>query len=404
MMKQITKSLAIVLGGIVATSTVFSANTLADDADMKFAGFASFVYGKTISEPKEGDYSDDITAEGSERAMNKLGLRMDADLKDNLSFTTQLVAKGSNDYDPEVDWMFAKLDLRPDLSLSIGKMRLPLFYYSDYLDVSYAYQWITPPDSVYSGGFDSLDGLKLRYVTDIGGWNSDVQLWIGDTDEDTLLIDDSQGIAWAMEYDWLTLRAVWGKGFALSEDGNDGVDQLMGYLIANAPANVTVPVLYDKLYLDNDKGVFAGISVFMDFGQYFLAAEATKVKIDESIVGGENIQKYAMVGVRLPQQWTLSLTYDVMDAQLKEESYEAYLAAYDAANSSSPSPASVAYYRDVMIDQFKSISEEDWSTVTLTARWDFHPAASLKMELMQKDDNMNDLQPKAFRVGVDLVF
>ncbi|NRB42266.1 MAG: hypothetical protein HRU20_27990, partial [Pseudomonadales bacterium] len=145
----------------------------AAETDINFSGFASFVSAKAISDESEGALHG-IDRDIEYRDFNKLGLRMDADLRDNLTFTAQFKVHGANDYQPEVDWLFATYSFLPNLSLSVGKVRVPLYMYSDYLDVGYAYQWISPPYSVYGlPSFTSMEGAKLSWTADLGGdWSS----------------------------------------------------------------------------------------------------------------------------------------------------------------------------------------------------------------------------------------
>lgn len=415
---------AAMLAALASTPAVYA------DDDVQFAGFASFVYAKTISDREEGDL-DSISAEGSERDFNKFGLRMDKDLQDGLSFTSQLIAKGSDDYDPEIDWMFATIELNPSLSLGIGKMRLPLFQYSDFLDVGYAYQWIEPPAAVYSGGFDALDGMKLSYLSDLGDWSSEVQVWLGNIEEDVLQIDDSYGVAWQVDGEWISLRAVYGFGRVTSASGNTdvgltGIEEGIASLetaVNTAPPNglggsLDLSGVMDDLKLEGDDGTFIGIAAFMDFDGYFMGIEATQTTVDDTVVFGDTKSYYIMAGMRLPQSWTLTFTYSKDDDEYKQESIDdaaAALAAYNAATT--PYVGAVASIDSAITalqtglatvgGAVKAIQQGEAETYTLGARWDFHSNASFKIEYLTKDSDTvreGKREPQALRLGLDLVF
>ena len=151
--------------------------------NVNFAGFASFGYAKAIDEDtktnpytgQEASGLDGITEEGEYRDYNKFGFRLDADLGDKLSFATQMFVDGTTDYDPSFDWIYINYAITPSVNVSVGRMILPLYMYSDYFDVGYAYQWIRPPDAVYGGGNNvkTGDGLRLTWRSDMGSsWSS----------------------------------------------------------------------------------------------------------------------------------------------------------------------------------------------------------------------------------------
>ena len=200
--------------GTLLSALPFSQLATAAEADVSFSGFASFYYGKALSDADEGGTTEGLGQEGEYRDFNKLGLRMDVDLEEKLSFTAQAIAKGKNDYDLEFDWINATFAITPDLTVSVGRMRLPIFMYSDYIDVGYAYQWVAPPHSVYGvPSFTAYEGANIRWVADMGGdWTSDLVVYAGNIEEEeenvgtTLTFEDGAGFTWSVDREWLTLR------------------------------------------------------------------------------------------------------------------------------------------------------------------------------------------------------
>ncbi|NRB41110.1 MAG: hypothetical protein HRU20_22000 [Pseudomonadales bacterium] len=117
------------LAGLISSAFI-PLTAYAAETDVNFSGFATVAYGKTVSDYEEGNFRD----------FNKFGLRLDADLQDDLTLTAQMTANGDDDYELDIDWLFATYYFTPSLALSVGKVRAPLFMYSDFLDVGYAYQ------------------------------------------------------------------------------------------------------------------------------------------------------------------------------------------------------------------------------------------------------------------------
>lgn len=415
-----------VLYGTILSGLTLSQTAYATDDTVDFAGFASFAYSKVISGDKDGNHYNGTTSDGSERDFNTFGLRMNADLKENLTFTSQVIAKGEDDYEPEVDWMFVTLQLRPDLSISLGKTRLPLFMYSDYLDVGYAYQWVHAPYSVYGiPSFSNIDGIQLNYNFYLGDdWSSDLTIWSGTVDDplpelggNNLLLDDAIGAAWSIERDWLTLRAVYFEGDAtaditgsLSPETRPIFNAVYNGVEALQTAGVIDHRVIDAIDVKRDPSQYLGLGVFMDFETVFVSAEATQILVDHTIAIGELNSAYVMAGVRLPDDWTLSLTFS-RDVDLERDKAVREFNKQTATIQQTPAhPA----FTDVMTVKAglegisKGAQTFDRKAWALTARWDFSNSAAFKTEYSYARREVGGSQeleePHALSIGLDLVF
>lgn len=400
---------------LTASGISLSSNALSQGNDSKYnlAGFASFVYAKAIDDDDaNGLNNETITEEGEYRDFNKLGLRLDVDLDNNLSFATQAVMRGENDYDPDFDWIYLSYNINPNLKLSVGKTTIPLYMYSDYLDTSYAYQWIEPPHSVYGAGtVKSTEGLRLSWRASMGGlWSSYLTIWGGDTDEALpevngarLSVENGYGAAWEVEREWLTLRAVYFGGTTSLDDPTNqflvaGVDETLNP--DGNPINLTLITtntrLYKDLAWDNEKSQFLGFGIGMDFEHVFFNSEVTQITIDGNNIAADEVNSwYAMIGTRLPAGWSISLTYagdkDKVNKQIGQ----------NAASEFGPATGQAISQVTYSQQHFES------TTYTLGSRWNFHPQASLKMEYLTSKTETGvaaEGKPKGFRLGVDLVF
>lgn len=395
------------------------------------AGFASIAYGKTLSNDKQhadkkgGMYG--MTNDGAMRDLSLVGLRANTQINDTgLSFTAQVVVYGADDFKPSFDWVYATYQFDPSWSLSVGRTRTPLFMYSAYQDVSYAYTWIKPPFSVYGiPQFKSVDGLKLRHQGLVGEWASDVQLWLGSIREDLiensldseLVLDHTLGLAWSVEREWLTLRAAYMHAETSLDLSNNAelndFDQLLERIEADtsysAATRASIRRLHERIEWEDDKAHFLGFGAMMDFGRYFLGTEATFIGVGESIAAPDTMQSYYIVmGMRVSRQWTFALTLIHDRDQAQHDLVKQY-------------SQSIAPLIDPL-DPFLSLlpSAQDFETLaldlqqfevygySLTARWDFHKSAAAKVEFLQEQreygDNSYRTKPMALRFGVDLVF
>lgn len=54
--------------------------------------------------------------------------------------------------------------------LQIGRKRLPLYYYSDFQDVGYAYNTVRPSPDVYGWDIVNYNGASLSTTRSLGDW------------------------------------------------------------------------------------------------------------------------------------------------------------------------------------------------------------------------------------------
>lgn len=142
--------------------------------NLHVSGFGSIIgaqvvdgHGYVADYPNLGIYDNDFDL-GKE---SKFGLQAVATINDKTSFTTQAMSRANNNYDPQVEWMFVNYAVMDDLELQAGKLRLPVYYFSEYMDVGYAYPWIRVPSDSYSLDLTNFNGAQLNYRTYMGPLN-----------------------------------------------------------------------------------------------------------------------------------------------------------------------------------------------------------------------------------------
>lgn len=147
----------------------------AEDDDFSVYGFVNLgVYYKdqeytTIESYEEGDptfFEEDTM----------LGLQISKPLSERTSATVQTIARGDNDFNVETSLAFISHAITENTDLRAGRLRIPFFYYSEFLDVGYAYNWVRPTADVYAIPFKDYDGIDLTHRFSMG--NTDAQLQI----------------------------------------------------------------------------------------------------------------------------------------------------------------------------------------------------------------------------------
>lgn len=96
---------------------------------------------------------------------------------------------------------------------------MPLFFYSDFQDVSFAYSWVRVPSDVYGWAVVNYNGVNLTYRDDWGSWSAKSNLYVGSENAKDAPISHLSGpdrvdIKWKkmrgidleLTRDWLSLR------------------------------------------------------------------------------------------------------------------------------------------------------------------------------------------------------
>lgn len=197
-------------------------------AEFKLNGFGSVAVGTVVEGqefladyPKTGIYNTDLSTDPD----TTLGLQVSTYFNDDLSIIAQAAIHGATDYDPQIDWLYLNYYLTPKLSFQAGRKRLPLYYYSDYFDVGYAYYWIRPPPDVYTWQITNYNGVSLLYETALGQWDTSLNVYYGTEESEdnellSLLFDASVdetwknmiGIVGTMSNHWLEVRLTHMQG------------------------------------------------------------------------------------------------------------------------------------------------------------------------------------------------
>ena len=152
-----------------------------------------------------------------------VGFQFRVSFNDMFSVMTQVVANGANDYDVDLNFLYLRTNITPDLTVDIGRKRIPLFFYSDFYDVGYAYPWLRVPGEVYGWPLTSYNGISANYAGELGAVSYDLGLFYGDEEDDEnesysdlfyqvpveVEWKQMKGITFEATYDWLTSRVVY---------------------------------------------------------------------------------------------------------------------------------------------------------------------------------------------------
>ena len=216
---------------------------------------------------------------------SKLGLQGTFALTEQTQIVGQLVSRGADDWTPEMEWAFLSHDFDNGFTTRIGRLRVPLYMYSDYLEVGYAQPWANPPADVYTiVPVSSYDGIDIIYDTDVGDASLSLQASYGhDTDDAKhnplgvdVKFDNTIGFSATLSYEEWVFRGTYFQSKLKSGD------------IAGL---TSLPNFKD------DKAQFSGVGISYDNGSLLAISEYTLSKVEGGYSDTESA--YITVGYRL---------------------------------------------------------------------------------------------------------
>jgi len=379
------KSNIFAMGSCLLLSSISNIAT----AEVNLNGFASIVAGvTTASDEQLYGYDDNIDFKND----SLFALQASSDLENGLGVTAQIISRGNNDWDPKFEWAYVSYDANDNLRFLAGRQRAPFYMYSDFLDVSYAYPWITPPNGVYNLLFDSFDGLGMLYTSTLGEFDATTHVIYGKNNTEITLLGetikpdfkDLTGLSISLNRDWLTLRGAYFQAdmtmpFEFLQPLKDGWAQAGFADISN------------DVVAEGDKATFVELGLQIDYNNYLLNAEYTKLKLDHTAFGDQK-SYYVMLGKRI-NEFLVHITYGKDD------------------DSKSDFTQSVPFGVAPSLDFLKATTQQiiasqkaDEKYIIAGVRWDFHDSAALKFEYTSFNNKLIDNDANLFRVALVTVF
>ncbi len=297
--------LPLIIGAAFAAPT----SLVSHAADLEFNGFLSATGGIALKQFENNrgeeedvlDYTDDLSFNND----SLFGLQAQARLSDKTSVTGQIISRGEDDYATELAWGYVSYAATNNLTLRMGRFRTPYYTYSAFIDVGYAYPWITPSDSFYSIQFNNIDGVDLVYNTPLTeNTELELQVYTGSVNDEFQLADiDRQlvskvrnqiGLASTISYGDFSFRASIHTGDFTAEnftsivledrlEGGSTIQDLKNNLSALAPALGIESIVNDinaDLEIDELETRFTQAGIKYDGERFFFVSEINRVDFD----------------------------------------------------------------------------------------------------------------------------
>jgi hypothetical protein len=359
-MKKMSNS---IIGSIaIVAATAMPTLAQAND-DLRVNGFLTIGVGQVDTDELEvGGYSDSLSMNND----TIMGLQFTKPINDWATFNTQLTARtGEPYYEVQATWAFVSLQATESINVRAGRIRLPFYMYSEFVDVTYAYPWIRSPEAL-TGKFSDFDGVEVVYSTFVGDADLTLQAYTGRYESNgTQIADTAKSVA---------LENMFGAVATLT------YGPVTGRVSAHTLKVVAEDVIVSSGYtpdVDLAGSYFVEAGLIYDDSSNFLFAEYTNTIVpDELFVESSNTTIIATAGHRFGSLMPL-VTYE---ANNRPDQY-----------------------------QFSAYAGEqklNTSSIIAGLRWDFAPSASMKAQyqMSTKDDQGTETSGNLMSASIDMVF
>lgn len=160
----------------------------------------------------------------SMRQESRVGARMNAKLSSSLTGIVQVDAIGTQGSSgASLEWAYLSYIAAENWNVQVGRKPLPIYYYSDFMDVGFAYPWVRPPQDLYGWEVNNFNGITLVNTGHWGHWSSRASIFYGgETSRSNplaaysypglhvdLVWHDILGADLELTRDWFNVRAVY---------------------------------------------------------------------------------------------------------------------------------------------------------------------------------------------------
>ncbi len=294
-MKRIMKA------GLTLATSFMSVLCFSETAIQGYGSFKVGVGNKDASFSR-GIYGEDWGA----KQESAFGLQFQSDINERTTATFQVLAEGdevSDEFATEFNWAYFDYIASDAISVAVGRIVLPLFYYSDFINVGYAYTTVVPPRSVYRLSiYNSAEGVSVKTSNFVGDYfltsNWFVTRWQGSEND----YANTNGVQVALNGDSFSVFGTYSYV--------DNISFQIEALNQTASSLQTTYGLTDEqvsdLLIDEDYARFLGTGFNIDYQDIIVNFEVSQTIIEDSarldetawyLMGGyriDNILPYVM--------------------------------------------------------------------------------------------------------------
>jgi hypothetical protein len=401
------------------------AQTAPDLPPLRLNGFGSLALTRTLSSGEQAlrrDISQRSQAHTNSFATDsRLGLQLHYDARLDLELVSQVVVKKrlvDSPWDAAVEWLFAAYRPTSDLIVRIGRTNPDVFLLSDATSVGFAYPWIRPNSDFYVAlPVNTMDGFDLSWSVQDGDSNWRFKGFAGTAQPIAVLstkpgeafhykIRPAFGVTVSRENEGLLLRSTVARGRVgaqMPPVANQGLQSLR-LLEATAPLPEVAKqaaAFAKRADMSPSMATFYELGLSYERDNWLISAEFSQLDMQTGSQAAKSA--YASVGRRLGDV-TL---YGMVGKSVS--SFDALPAPnWDALG---PEVKSLG----VMAARWANGARVDQHSLSIGARWDFHPQVALKLQVDQFwiapnggalwiGDEQQASKPRVWSGSLDFVF
>ncbi|WP_313220923.1 porin [Stutzerimonas nitrititolerans] len=243
--------------------------------------------------------------------LSKFGAQFQYGLSDTAGVTAQVTAKPAQDeWEGNIEWLYLSWQASDNLMVRGGRLRTPVYMYSESIDVGFSYPWLRLPDEVYSQvQLSNYEGADVVYNLPLSFATLSFQVAAGQAkDRDIFSLDDMHDIDY---------NEIFGGNVSLST--NDFGTFRVGYVEADIKADVRGDFSllgldvndYSFNNLDHQKGKFTSLGYQYDNGTWLTSNEWTSRVIEAD--GNSSTDAFYLMGGRRFGDFLAHVTYAQLD-------------------------------------------------------------------------------------------
>ncbi|MDH4582824.1 hypothetical protein E8F20_13225 [Pseudomonas sp. BN415] len=243
--------------------------------------------------------------------LSKFGAQLSYGITDTVGLTLQATAKAyADEWKANLEWAYLSWQSTDNLMLRFGRLRTPVYMYSESIDVGFSYPWLRLPDEVYSQvQLSNYEGADLIYSLPSSIGLTSIQVAIGQAkNREEFYFDDKFDVDYSKIF-----------GASVSLATNDMGSFRLGYVEADIETEIRGsyidifgnPGSDALLALDKDKGKFTSFGYQYDNGTWISANEWTHLQVERD--GAGSTEAFYLMGGRRFYDLLVHLTYAQLD-------------------------------------------------------------------------------------------
>jgi len=311
---------ALTLAACLASTPVFAL----DKGEYRFNGFGTAGITRLGGEDSGRSYGINGQTNDSWRGdqLSKVGGQLQYGLTDALSATVQATLKPEQDtWKANLEWAYLSWQATDNLLLRTGRLRAPVYLYSETLDVGFTYPWLRLPDEVYSQiQVSNYEGVDAIYSWPLSFGGVTLQVAGGQAVNRKIFTADD---LYDIDYKKLFAASI---SLATNDFGTLRVGYTEADLISQFSADVITPLgtrtTLNFSTLDKQKGKFTSIGYQYDNGTWLTANELTSRKIERD--GATATDAFYLMAGRRVGDLLPHVTYAQLDDEIGRQSSWSY--------------------------------------------------------------------------------